>query len=570
MSSAETKTSADNPSVNKKKHSTLVFILLGIFIPIIALGIFILSIAHNELMLKFNESEMAPEVTDISLTAEAKLKEFDYICELLNENMPSLGLFKERYGVDFNENYKIYREAIAETENNFEYYCTLKAILNDIPSCHTALTYPDHEYFGFTPSGQKLFANYNYINYTDYWKDLIDDTAAEKYSENYLTAFYFTGDRSFIICDTLGAAVDNPRFAGAKVKSVNGLSANEYAVLPHAYSTLAYDNINNVTFRDTLIFGLDSSIGEKTSLELELADGTTETLDVYCGNDVDIVFSSGYASEEEEENPQETPEYYIYEDTDRNITYLQVDEVMDEKEQLRQDISEISTDNIILDLRRNGGGYIQYFHESLYSPLFDEQADFTSTYYIPYGKENKKLFFSVNPITDLISKIMYPLEFSEDESLPVLYKNCRYAQFTQEISVPAHNFRDRNVYVLVGAYTASAADDLSSVIKENTDAVLLGQSSTMGEGRGSSFVEICLPESKLTMRYYPALAYNSDGSSNSVYGTEPDIYVPVYYENFRIKYGMLTDGTEQPEAYENRLLYDEILLKAIEEIENDS
>ena len=181
MSTMNDKTTADNPSVNKKKHSTLVFILLGIFIPIIALGIFILSIAYNELMFKFNESKMAPEVTDISLTTKAKLKEFDYICRLLNENMP----FKERYGVDFNDNYEIYRQAIAETENNFEYYCTLKAILNDIPSCHTALTYPDHEYFGFTPSGQKLFANYNYINYTDYWKDLIDDTAAEKYRSVY-------------------------------------------------------------------------------------------------------------------------------------------------------------------------------------------------------------------------------------------------------------------------------------------------------------------------------------------------------------------------------------------------
>ena len=569
MSSTETKTSADNLSVNKKKHSTLVFILLGIFIPITAFAIFMLSLFYNELMIKFNESEKAPIVTDIPLTTEAKLEEFDYICRLLNENMPSLGLFKERYGIDFNDNYEMYRQAIAETTDNFDYYCTLKAILGDIPSCHTALTYPDYEYFGYTPSGQKLLSNYNYKNYTDYWKNLIDETSSEKYSENYLIAFYFTGDQSFVICDTLGAAADNPKYAGAKVKSVNGMPAHEYAVLPHAYSILFYDNINNIPCRDTLIFSLDSSVGDKTSLELELADGTEETIDVYCGNDVDVVFSTGYTSKEESENEQEEPEYCIYKDAERNITYLKVDEVLDEREQLRQDIINIDTDNIILDLRGNGGGYIEYFHETLYSPLFDEQADFESTCFIPYGKENKKLYFSSNPLIDLLNNIMYPIKFSENDALPVLYKDCRYAEFTDEISVPGHNFRDRDIYVLIGSYTASAADDISSVIKENTDAVLLGQCSTMGEGRGMSFVELCLPESKLTIRYYPALAYNSDGTNNSVYGTEPDIYVPVSYEKFKIKYDLLNNGTAEPEFYENMLIYDEVLLKAIEEIEND-
>ena len=81
---------------------------------------------------------------------------------------------------------------------------------------------------------------------------------------------------------------------------------------------------------------------------------------------------------------------------------------------------------------------------------------------------------------------------------------------------------------------------------------------------------MALPESKLTMRYYPALAFNADGTNNSVYGTEPDIYVPVTYERFSKLYDMQKDGDVNTNVYETRLKYDEILLRTIEEIENDS
>ena len=117
--------------------------------------------------------------------------------------------------------------------------------------------------------------------------------------------------------------------------------------------------------------------------------------------------------------------------------------------------------------------------------------------------------------------------------------------------------KSRNVYVLISGKTASAADGFVAALKNNNAAVIIG-TNTAGEGRMTSFLADSFSASGLVFIYMPELAYNSDGNNNAVYGTAPDIYVQEssFDEN--------DFAGDDPYVYENRLKWDNVLIKALE------
>ena len=74
---------------------------------IIIMLLLLLNTYKFRIVKNYNESNFSPEIKEINLSAEDKLKEFDFIYEILTVNMPSITLFNEKYGINFIENYKI-------------------------------------------------------------------------------------------------------------------------------------------------------------------------------------------------------------------------------------------------------------------------------------------------------------------------------------------------------------------------------------------------------------------------------------------------------------------------------
>ena len=68
------------------------------------------------------------------LTEEQKIEDFEYIYSNMVNSIPFLEEIKELYQIDFEGRKEYYLEEIRSTNNNFEFYCTLKAIMRDIPS----------------------------------------------------------------------------------------------------------------------------------------------------------------------------------------------------------------------------------------------------------------------------------------------------------------------------------------------------------------------------------------------------------------------------------------------------
>lgn len=68
--------------------------------------------------------------------------------------------------------------------------------------------------------------------------------------------------------------------------------------------------------------------------------------------------------------------------------------------------------------------------------------------------------------------------------------------------------------------------------------------------------------------YVPFHTENPDGTSNSLYGTAPDIYSRLNVESLE-KRRMISKSGEDAYSFENRLEWDNVLADTIEIINND-
>ena len=160
------------------------------------------------------------------------------------------------------------------------------------------------------------------------------------------------------------------------------------------------------------------------------------------------------------------------------------------------------------------------------------------------------------------------LKFKKTENTTHLFndkKNYLFATTTQNYKGNAKS--NKKVILLVSHNTGSAADKFTSVIKDNKLGLIIGNN-TGGEGLMGSFIANSLPNSKLVFIYMPGKALTADGTDNSSYGTSPDIYISQSYESF-YKLQQLQKNNKNPYIFENQLLWDEVLIKAIDIIKNN-
>lgn len=559
-----------------KKHKKLnkaLWIIAMILLVIAVIEIIILH--YNEIIRKINESRFAPEISGINMSADDKIRELDLICEILNENMPSLGMFKEKYGIDFNENYEKYKALILQTKDDFDYYCTLKGIFGDIPSAHTDLYYPDYNnylnHYGY--NYDKFLAAWNLKNYSDYWYDLIDKKCMECYDENYLIFNYYSSDGKYFFNPDMGIADQTDEYLNSYLTAVNGVSVDEYVKENVMYFGICYDNINNKVYRPRIMFNSISEYGRKVTVTICTSDGSQTERELYisCADDMIIyhgcAFDERYIRDEEAAGSENNGvPYYFFEDKENDLTYAWISSVdYGFGETIKKILSEIKTDNIILDLRDNGGGTAYYFYEYLYTPLFNNDYEYDNHYYISETPFNKNNIYKINLIYDIYIAVTSPINYYDGNDFDVFDDKYKIVEATNHFKCTGGNNRSQKIYALVGNNTASAADGFAAIIKQGTDAVLIGES-TAGEGMGSSYVSVTLPESRLAFSYYPALSLNPDGSNNSVFGTEPDHYVSYgNIDDLTLRNTMINDhGSGYAYEYPNRIMWDNQLKFAAE------
>ncbi len=182
-------------------------------------------------------------------------------------------------------------------------------------------------------------------------------------------------------------------------------------------------------------------------------------------------------------------------------------------------------DNLIIDLRNNGGGYI--FNSNLLikyisrTPVLVADSIYAKVKSLsPYTH-----YFKMGTLTS------WGLRFMTNRKQNGHFKEN---QFESQLLVPKiKNHYNGKVYVLTSGSTFSASTLFANAVKGQSGIKLLGEETGGGwYGNGGVLIQdLVLPNTKLRLRMplFKLVQYNHK-TSNKGLGIPPDIYVPTSYE----------------------------------------
>lgn len=184
-----------------------------------------------------------------------------------------------------------------------------------------------------------------------------------------------------------------------------------------------------------------------------------------------------------------------------------------------------AADNIIIDIRGNGGGSTRTWAEGIVAPLIDEKVSYEELWGVKSGKLNEYYWGGALPdnASDPLSKEEIRKKFpdvniAEDDSV-------KYVVYTNVVDVAEKHCEFKGkLWLLVDEQVYSAADAFTAWCKNTKFATIIGKT-TIGNGGGGEIQSIVLPNTGIIIMYDAYMAFNSDGSYNGIHGEHPDIEI---------------------------------------------
>jgi len=529
--------------MNKKKNMNLICSIITIF--------FILStffLLRNEIMDFINNTLLYKETYSLNLTTDQKTADFEEFYNTIVESVPLLDEQEILYGVSFKKRKDYYLNLIKKTENDFQFFCTMSAIEEDIPSMHTDICKPIYSNISSLQcyNSKKISSTYNIKSLTEYWYKTIEN-ACKQFSEVQRVNFkYINGQYLF---DPLGSGDKYQDLKRFDLVSINNEPMNEYIVKNISTYNLRYDYKRNVPYR--WYFTLNDSVGEKVNVTLfNSDDSSTINTELYFDIQLEIVDTVAPFYDENEQNRDEDnskKNFCSYLDYANNIGYIELKNMSNSQgDELKTTLESMKDiDNIVIDLRDNYGGLREYTINYLYPALYSKDVKTKLNWTVPISDSNK----IIN--NNLSNRLSYEIG-KDDKSM----------YYTREYTYKGQASKAKqNVYYLINSDTGSAADSYVSIVKEDQLGTIIG-SNTYGEGIADSFRCSSLKNSGLVYIYFPSISYNRDGTNNSLYGTSPDIYIEPTKDSFYQERSLKANNVDIG-LYTEKVKYDPILIKTI-------
>ncbi|WP_044975755.1 S41 family peptidase [Ruminococcus sp. HUN007] len=537
--------------MNKKLISALI---VAVAVPVIAY--FISEDIRCMRYLKEPDEIRHKEVRSVDMSEKDRMKDFDTLWNVVSEGIPAVYAYPDAFGYDIRESEERYREAVRSADDNTEFFCVMQSVLNDVPSAHTGFFFPDY----------KLITEYNcmaseIVKTDPYLRDTAELWFKEmRHYERKSSAYQFdyTDGEYCFSPDASEAKFSDDRRAYV-LKSAGGMEPDEFIRKYLSSSPICFDDGHQIMYRRNIYF--NDSRGEKITLELEREDGSVTSADVYYDLCDEYMFVNQPYLHGVYEKPDDIIDIH-YADDSKNIVYLRVDDLGNDRgNELYQKIRKYCGGDapVILDLRNNGGGTIEYTSEYLYAPLFSESLDVHETEYIMKSSGNRDFFRGIYYFMNL--KVFGMKKLSNDEAADVYgwLRGRKMFSYDVDMKFTGKSGNDPFVCVLVSDKTASSADYFVSAVKPFENVIVIGEN-TAGEKTGGQFMAM-LPESRLVYYYNAAVCFNDDGTDNSLYGTAPEISCRQSKDGYIMRCAMLDEGKD-PYRFGNRLLWDDVLKKA--------
>ena len=557
-----------------KKAKIVLFSILGAVFAAIAVLVIVYVVPVATLLhqMDFCSKDTGVNLVDTTLTTEQKLKDFDYMYEIVCLNNPDKECFEKAYGISYDDIYNRYRELVINSESGFEFYSYMANFVSVLPGRHNVLCSPD--YAQIVSSGYSLTelnGNQEMKDFTYSWHEDFRSATAEYLDYSLIDFKYIDGKYYGISLSDKVKHIDD--YAGGELISIDGRDPNDMCFELFESTTPFYDSVNDCFFRANLLF--NDGTGVKHTAEILMPDGTTVTAEFYDDPCYDMALlnalsyypelfgdgqaasSAGNSSTASEDSASNAPRSYtITKDPDRKLVYVNVRkcntaEVNRLVADLNTAVEEAGADTLILDIRENSGGRIDFATGGLLPAIFSHDVpyvahvrgmrnDYTRNY---YGSIVYKLFDG-------------GIDFTLDHD---------YFYYDQDFSIKGNAAHDLKIYLLTSQTTFSTADIITRLCKEYDNCTVIG-TNTGGEGVCGTILQCTLPESHFAFCY--PCSTNTEYLDDSLYGTEPDIYIHYTADEYYARKNYASQGLDA-DSYEVRQMWDQTLMKAIELAEED-
>lgn len=491
------------------------------------------------------------------LSAEQKLEDFEYLYKTLEDSFPYFETKKRQYGTDWLSMKEEFREVIAGTRNDAEFYEELGRILMLLQNGHTYIVDPwiaeeyARLYGGHTPWSQ-VYGDSRVREAYSYWKSVLSDCEDMliPVSFRYIEGEYYARGNP---ADPEGSPEDSGIPSGSRLLEIDGLSPDEYVWGLMESRMLKYDRLRKKAKVNTLVIYSESPVG--MVLETPSGELLEITLDPVIPKDAD---------EEDYEIPEHLFSTYKFEED--SIAYLRLPSfsyfyVEKDGAGIRAFLEEVKDyRSIIIDIRGNGGGSTNYWDKKIVPLLTDKPLEMRcyvlfrdSSYLEPFLKN--KLVFSYLGLRDI--KGLNAVAYTPEYYFPDGSGRCMEIVYKVVPDRPV-GFNGK-IYLLVDDYVYSASESFAAFAKATGWATLVG-TDTGGDGIGFDPIPLVLPNSGLIVMFPGEMGLNPDGSVNEEVKTVPDVFVEQSYEDFMTQLGSKTNSGDLYGVME----YDTILRKAYE------